>query len=225
MFDYVNRLQLALGDKARRTSLKLGAAVAALIGLGFLIAAVWSLLAWNLELGPTVASLIVGGVFVLVGLVIWSQSGSERHRMPTGDELKTEVEMRLQGAADAAINKVKSTATEAVDNAQAHVAAFFGGAPDKARDLVKTAGSGVGAMASNAVKGAASKAGLGNDELNEVKAKVERAAPGIGLVGAFAVGMAIANALASRRSEDDLYFDEDDDLYLDEDEDDWRTRR
>ncbi len=84
MFDYVNKLQLALGDKARRTSLKLGAAVAALIGLGFLIAAAWSLLAWNIELGPAMASLIVGGVFALVGALIWSQANPERHPMPTG---------------------------------------------------------------------------------------------------------------------------------------------
>lgn len=220
MFDYVNKLQLALGDKARRTSLKLGAAVAALIGLGFLIAAAWSLLAWNLELGPAMASLIVGGVFALVGAVIWTQSNPERHPMPTGDELRAEVEMRLQGATDAAIDKVKSTATEAVDNAQAHVSAFFGAAPDKARNMAKTAGAGVGAMASNAVKGAATKAGISDDGLDEVKATVERAAPGVGLVGAFAVGMAIANALASRRNEEDLYFDD-----YDDDDDDWRRRR
>ena len=218
MFDYVNKLQLALGDKARRTSLKAGAAVAALIGLGFLIAAAWSLLAWNLELGPAMASLIVGGVFALVGAVIWTQASPERHPMPTGDELKAEVEMRLQDAADAAIDKVKTTATEAVDSAQAQVSAFFGGVPDKARDLAKTAGEGVGTMANNAVKGAATKAGISDDRLDEVKATVERAAPGVGLVGAFAVGMAIANALASRRSEEDLYYEDDD--Y----DDDWRDR-
>ena len=75
-------------------------------------------------------------------------------------------------------------------------------------------------MASNAVKGAATKAGISDDGLDEVKATVERAAPGVGLVGAFAVGMAIANALASRRNEEDLYFDD-----YDDDDDDWRRRR
>lgn len=42
MFDYVNKLQLALGDKARRTGLKIGAGVVVLIGAGFLTAALWS---------------------------------------------------------------------------------------------------------------------------------------------------------------------------------------
>ena len=41
-----------------------------------------------------------------MGAVIWTQASPERHPMPTGDELKAEVEMRLQDAADAAIDIV-----------------------------------------------------------------------------------------------------------------------
>ena len=44
-----------------------------------------------------------------------------------------------------------------------------------------------------------------------------RAAPAVGLAGAFAVGMAIASALRSRRSEEDLYYEDD---YDDDDDDD-----
>lgn len=67
MFDYAQRLQLALGDTARRSAIKLVAGLFLLVGLGFLIAALWSWLAIGLGLGATYASLIVGGSFSLVG--------------------------------------------------------------------------------------------------------------------------------------------------------------
>ena len=107
MFDYVNRLQLALGDKARRAGMKAGAGVALLIGAGFLLAALWSWLAWQLDLGPTYASLIIGGVFALIGLIVWASGSKERHAVPSTDDLRSEVETRLSLAADAAIDKVK----------------------------------------------------------------------------------------------------------------------
>ncbi len=206
MFDYVNKLQLALGDKAQRSGLKIGAGIAALIGAGFLIAACWSWLAWNLDLGPALASLIIGGCFALLGLVILSTIKPERHPMPTSDELKTEIEMRLNQATEAAFDKAKFKAEEAIDNAQARVASLFGSAGAHVQD-------------------AANSVGLTEDALTEAKAAVDRAtqhkaAPAVGLAGAFAVGMAIASALKSRRSKDDLYYDDEDDY-----DDDWRYRR
>lgn len=238
MFDYVNKLQLALGDKARRTGLKIGAGIAALIGLGFLIAALWSWLAWNLELGPAMASLIIGGSFALIGVIIWAMAAAERHAMPTGTELKDEVEMRLSQATEAAFDMAKFKAESAMDNAQARVVSLFGVAEDKARNLVGTTeakvhglASGVGNVAGEAVKGAAAKVGLTSENLQDAKATIERAtehraAPAVGLAGAFAIGMAIANALKSRRCEEDLYYDDEDEDYdAYEAEDDWRCRR
>ena len=51
MFDYVNRLQLAAKDSARRTVMKVVAGLILAIGAGFLIAALWSYLAINLGWG------------------------------------------------------------------------------------------------------------------------------------------------------------------------------
>ncbi len=212
MFDYVNKLQLALGDKARRTGLTVGAGIAALIGTGFLIAALWSWLAWNLDLGPALASLIVGGGFVLIGLIVLKAVGPERHPMPTSTELKSEVEQRLNQATEAAFDKAKLKAEEAMDSAQARVASLFGAAGDTAQGLATDAAHAVG---------------LTDENLHDAKEAIDRAvqhpaAPAVGLAGAFAVGMAIASALKSRRSADDFYYEDD---YGDEDDDDWRFRR
>lgn len=220
MFDYVNKLQLALGDKARRTGLTIGAGIVALIGAGFLTAALWSWLAWYQELGPALASLIIGGGFVLIGLLILAAVGPQRHQMPTSAELKAEVEMRLSDATEAAFDMAKLKASAAVDDAQARVTSLFGAAGDTALGVVNAA--------SARVQDAASSVGLTGETVQEAKAAFDhatqhRAAPAVGVAGAFAVGMAIASALASRRSKDDLYYEEDDDY--DDDEDDWRYRR
>lgn len=211
MFDYVNKLQLALGDKARRTGLTVGAGIAALTGLGFLVAAFWSWLAWNQELGPALASLIVGGGFLLIGLIVLMMAGPERHQMPTSAELKSEVEMRLSQATEAALDKAKFKVEETVDSAQARVASLFGAAGDKVQ---------------NVASGAAGAVGLSGENLSQAKETLDqatqhRAAPAVGLAGAFAVGMAFASALKSRRSEEDLYYDDE----YDDDDDDWDYRR
>ncbi|MFD1796003.1 phage holin family protein [Paracoccus aurantiacus] len=227
MFDYVNKLQLALGDKARRTGLKVGAGVVVLIGAGFLLAALWSWLAWNLELGPAIASLIIGGGLALIGLILWLASGAERHPMPTGSELKSEVETRLSDATDAALEKAKFKAEEALDSAQARVAGLFGAITGTARSAKSKAADGVhsfadkasdlASKASDVASDAAHKVGLDEHTLDDAKESIDRAlnsraAPGIGVAGAFAVGVAIASALKSRRHEEDFYYD-DDDLY------------
>lgn len=221
MFDYVNKLQLALGDKARRTGLKVGAGVAALIGAGFLLAALWSYLAENLGLGPALASLIIGVAFLLVGLVVFLLSKSERHSMPSTDELKSEVEARLTLAADVALDKAKYKAEEAMDSAQARVHSLFSTVENKAMGLmgrtekrVKNAGAEVQSAATDAAR----KVGLTPETVREAKeklgrAKESRAAPGVGIAGAFAVGLAIAQALRGR-NRDDQY--DDDDYYYDE---------
>ncbi|SDD75925.1 Putative Holin-X, holin superfamily III [Paracoccus isoporae] len=216
MFDYVNKVQLALSDKARRTGLKAGAAVIALIALGFLLSALWSFLAWRLELGPTYASLIIGGGFLLIALILQLMSNSEKHSMPSTDELKNEVEARLSLAADTALDKAKFKAEETMDSAQQRVHALFGKAEDTARGFVSRTESkvhDVTADVSTKAGDLAEKVGLTDRNLREAKdsfdrATQSRAAPGVGIVGAFAVGMAIAGALRGRRDRDDFYYDD-----------------
>lgn len=216
MFDYVNRLQLALGDKARRAGLKAGAGVVLLIGVGFLLAALWSWLAWQLELGPTYASLIIGGVFALIGLIVWASGSKERHAVPSPDELRSEVETRLSQAADSAIDKVKFQAESAVEGAKARVSSLFGGAGEAARSAAKGA-SGLAADAGGKLgETVADMAGKGGEALKGARETLDRAVetkagPAIGLAGAFSLGLIVAAALAQSRSKDDFYYDDEDD--------------
>lgn len=220
MFDYINNMQLALAEKARRSSLKAAAGGVASIGAGFLVAALWSWLTWGLGLGATVASLIVGGLFLFMALIIWLMAGAPQHPMPSSDDLKNEVEARLGLAADAALNKARFKAEETMDNAQARVSSLINGVEsrargvvDKAEATVHSAASGVSGIAS----GTAQKAGLTRENVEAAREKVEqvtesRAAPGLGLAGAFAVGMAVAGTLRKRRRRrqpDDYYADYD----------------
>ena len=70
MFDYAQRLQLALGDVVRRSALKVIAGVVLAVAIGFLLAALWSWLAHGLGWGATMASLAIGGGFVVIGAII-----------------------------------------------------------------------------------------------------------------------------------------------------------
>ncbi|WBU65489.1 phage holin family protein [Paracoccus aerodenitrificans] len=221
MFDYVNKLQLALGDKARRSGLLAGAGVVALIAAGFLLSALWSWLAWRLELGPTYASLIIGGGFLLIALILYLMSKSEKHPMPTGDDLKNEVEARLSLAADTALDKARFTAEQTLDTAQSRVSSLFGQVEDKARSFADETQSRLQGLTSDASDKAgevARRAGLTDENLQSAKETLDRvtqsrAAPGIGLAGAFAVGVAIAGALRGRRDDDEYYYDDDEDWY------------
>lgn len=216
MFDYVNRMQLALGDKARRVGMKAGAGVALLIGAGFLLAALWSFLAWRLELGPTYASLIIGGGFALIGLIVWLMSNSERHAVPSTDELKNEVEARLSLAADAAIDKVKYRAESAVEGAKSKVTSLFGAATDTVKGAAHSAGdaaSGAGHKVGEMATEVAEMGGVALDKAKETldQAVETKAGPAIGLAGAFSVGLIIANALSRGRSKEELYYYDEDD--------------
>lgn len=231
MFDYVNKLQLALGDKARRTGLKIGAGVVGLIATGFLLAALWGWLAYQMDLGPTMASLIIGGAFLLIALILFGMSKSERHSMPSTDELKSEVEARLSLATDTALDKAKGKAEDTMDSAQARVSSLFSAVEDKARGLVDHTEARVQNVASSftgVASSTARKAGLTRDNIDAAKETLDRAtdsraAPGVGLVGAFAVGMAIAGALKGRggRDRDDEYYRDRYDRHRYDRDDDW----
>ena len=71
MFDYAQRLQLALKDTARRSAMKAAAGIVLAVAAGFLVAALWSFLAHNLGWGPALASLVVAGLFILAGLILF----------------------------------------------------------------------------------------------------------------------------------------------------------
>lgn len=212
MFDYVNRMQLALGDKARRAGLKAAAGVALLIGAGFLLAALWSWLAWRMQLGPATASLIIGAVFALVGLVILLISAKERHAVPTAEELRDEVQATLGLAADAAIDKVKFQAESAVEGAKAKVSSLFGGAGG----TVMSAAHGAGDLAAGAGRKVAEAAEFGGEALHDARETLDRAmetrsGPAIGLAGAFSIGVILASLISQSRSKDDFYYDDEDD--------------
>ncbi|MFV0292985.1 MAG: phage holin family protein [Paracoccus sp. (in: a-proteobacteria)] len=196
MYDYVNQMQLALGDKARRAALKAGGAITMMIGTGFLIAAIWNWIAWYLELGPIFASLIIGGIFTLAGLIVWLMGTSPRHPVPTTDDLRREVGTRLNLAADAAMDKVKNRAESAMGNAQDRVSSLFGSANDRVRNLADDAAE----MTSSTAETAARAMEQASDAVREAHETLNRtiqspAGPAIGLAGAFALGMILAGAM------------------------------
>ena len=92
MFDYARNMQLALTDVARRTAMKVAGGVVIVLGAGFLLAALWTFLADTLGWGPLWASLAIGVLFVVIGLVVMSRGGQVKHPVPTTDDLKAEVE-------------------------------------------------------------------------------------------------------------------------------------
>ena len=91
MFDYARNMQLALTDVARRTAMKVAGGVVIVLGAGFLLAALWTFLADTLGWGPLWASLAIGVLFVVIGLVVMSRGGQVKHPVPTTDDLKAEV--------------------------------------------------------------------------------------------------------------------------------------
>ena len=121
MFDYARNMQLALTDTVRRTGLKAAGAVVAVIGVGFLIAALWTFLAYHLHWGSLGASLAVGLIFVVGGFIVMRMGGAVRHPVPSTDELKAEVETRVSLATDAALEKARLKAVEVVDTVENRV--------------------------------------------------------------------------------------------------------
>lgn len=203
MFDYAQRLQLALGDTARRSAIKLVAGLFLLVGLGFLIAALWSWLAIGLGLGATYASLIVGGIFLAFGLIAFFVASKPRHEMPTTDDLKREVEARVNLAADAAVDRARAEAMRLAEMAE-----------DKARSVVGNAGFRAARAASSAehfARDTAQRSGFTDENIQAAQEKMHQAAQAgsraansnVGsmakLIGAFAVGITLASKLRGGR--------------------------
>lgn len=217
MFDFARNAKLALTDKARRAALKGAAGVVAVIGLGFLTAALWSYLATELDWGAALASLAIGGGLVVIALIIMALSSREKHKMPSSDDLKKEVEARVSLATDAALAKASAEADKVV-----------GMAENKAHALMDEAGYRAAKLAGDAerrvfgtVRETASSLGLSTRNIQAAQRSTENfvqqarqtsnsnAGSMAKLIGAFAVGITLAAKIQeSRRS--DIYHDPDD---------------
>lgn len=215
MFDYAQRLQLALKDTARRSAMKAVAGVILAIAAGFLIAALWSFLAHNLDLGPALASLIVALLFVIVAAVLWITSRTPKHTMPTTNDLRREVEARVTLATDAAVAKVRTEAERVVDMAGNKAAALMDEATYRANKLADDTERRVYGVARNA----AQSVGLTPGNVSALASRIEGASDTLSranqsnvasvakLLGAFAIGITLAAKLGERR-DDDPYQDD-----------------
>lgn len=209
MFAYARNMQLALGDKLRRAGLTAGAGVFLLIGLGFLLAALWTWLAHHLGWGALGASLAIGSGFVAIGLILLLLARNERHPLPTPDELKTEVEAQVSGMADAAIARVSGAADQVVERATGKASRLMGLAGQKARsatddlayradryaDRAESQAYRTARQSEDALRGAARRDDQGADS----RAPTATIAP---LLGAFAVGITLASRLRAWRNRD-----------------------
>lgn len=215
MFDYAQRLQLALKDTARRSAMKAVAGVVLAIAAGFLIAALWSFLAHELGWGSAVASLVVAVLFVVVALILLAMSKRKHHEMPSTDDLKKEVEARVTLAADAAVEKARLETERVVDMAGNKVSSLMDEASYRAMKLADDTERRVFGAARNA----AQAVGFTSANIQTVMSKVEDATDTLSranssnagsmakLLGAFAIGVTLASKLGERRSDDDDYDD------------------
>lgn len=218
MFDYARKMQLAASDLGRRAGLKAGAGVLGLIAAGFLIAALWTLLARTFGWGPLWASLVIGVLFLIVAGILWGMSNAVKHPAPSTDELKREVEARATMAAEAAIDKAQVKAREVVDIAENKAVALIDQARYKAESFVNDTEAKVQRFTRQTVDNTARKVGLTPDLVDDAKdladrAKSSRAMPAATVIGAFAVGLALASRLGARfreQSEWDEVWAEDD---------------
>lgn len=217
MFDYARNMQLAISDAGRRVAMKAAAGVVVLLGAGFLLAALWTFLADNLDWGPLGASLAIGLLFVIIGVVLMSMSKTVKHPVPSTDELKAEVETRVSLAADAALEKARLKATEVVDSVEDRVHALVDDVSTRAARFADDAEAKVQNFTHGIAGQAARKVGLTPQFFSQAqdtfdRAKTSNAATIPPLMGAFAIGVALASKLQGWRHRED-YYDEYDDPY------------
>lgn len=217
MFDYAQRLQLALKDTARRSAMKAAAGVILAVAAGFLVAALWSFLAHDMDWGPALASLAVAALFIVAGLILFMMSKKTKHEMPTTDDLKKEVGARVSLAADAAVEKARSEAERVVDMAGNKVSSLMDEASYRATKLADDTERRVFGVA----RSAAQAVGFTQSNLDTVRSKVEdaqdtlsranstNAASMAKLLGAFAIGVTLAAKLRERDDEDDYDYQDD----------------
>lgn len=220
MFDYAQRLQLALKDTARRSAMKAAAGAILAVAAGFLVAALWSFLAHDMDWGPALASLAVAALFIMVGLILFVMSKNARHEMPTTDDLRKEVEARVALATNAAVEKARFEAERVVDMAGNKVSSLMDEASYRATKLADDTERRVFGVA----RSAAQAVGFTQSNLDTVRSKVEdaqdtlsranssNAASMAKLLGAFAIGVTLAAKLREREDEDPYDYDYQDDI-------------
>ncbi|TJZ93957.1 phage holin family protein [Paracoccus gahaiensis] len=220
MFDFARRIQLAVGDTVRRAALKVAAGVAGLIAAGFLLAALWSFLANELDWGSTLASLAVGGALLLIAGILIAVSSRRKHEMPTTDDLKREVEARVSLATDAAVTRARTEASRMVDMAETKAHSLMDQASYRAtklagdaertvfggfRDTVRAVG-----LDSETRQAAGRRVQSGTQQVKQAaNSNVGSMAK---LFGAFAVGVTLAAKIQESRNADPAYDYDPDDL-------------
>lgn len=216
MFAYTRNMQLAVSDKLRRAGLAGVGGVVLLIAAGFLLAALWTFLARNLHWGPLGASLAIGAALVVVGLILLSLAGRERHRVPSTDELKAEVEQQLHLIADTALGKASDAADAALERASDKASHLMERAEQKVHAVADNLGYRANRFADQAearVYGTARQVGEATAErlgfsTAQAKGVADRvrgsnAAALAPVLGAFAVGITLASRLQDWRHRDD----------------------
>ncbi|QBX34551.1 phage holin family protein [Paracoccus liaowanqingii] len=213
MFDFARRIQLAVGDTFRRAALKAAAGVAGLIASGFLLAALWSFLANELDWGSTLASLAIGGVLLLIAVILIAMSSRRKHEMPTTDDLKREVEARVSLATDAAVTRARSEATRMVGLAETKAHSLMDQASYRATKLADDAERKVFGGFRETVR----SIGLDSDTRQSAERRIQAgtqqvkqaANSNVGsmakLFGAFAVGVTLAAKIQESRNTDPAY--------------------
>lgn len=214
MFTYARNVKLATSDKVRRAGIAVGAGVLLAIAAGFLLAALWSYLAYSLGWGAVAASLVIGVAMLALSLILFSMARTERHPMPSVDDLRHEVGQQMNLMANSAINKASDAAESVMDHASVKAGEVLGLAENKAHAVADDLSYRANRMADRAearAYGAARDLG-------------ENAARGLGLkpgtrpagdearqpgraslapyIGALAVGITIASRLQGRRNRD-----------------------
>lgn len=221
MFDYAKDMQLALKDIARRVAMQAAAGVVMVIGAGFLLAALWTFLAYHLDWGSLGASLAIGLLFLIIGFIVLRMGKTVKHPVPSTDELKAEVETRVSLATDAALEKARVKATEMVDTVEHKVHNLVDTVGYKAQEFADTAEAKVQGFTRSVAGTAASKVGLTPQFFSEAQGTLDRvkstnAAAVTPLLGAFAAGIAIASRVQAWRHDRDRNDDYDHDDYDDQ---------
>lgn len=209
MLDYARRLRLAVSDAGRRAGLKAAAGALIAVAAGFLVAALWTLLARHAGLGSLGASLAVAALFGAGAAILWMMGTRVRHPAPGAEDLKREIEARASLAAEAALDKAKAKAVEVVDHAENRAHSLLDTANHKAHELAHNAEARVLGIAGGAAENVSRRAEASLSAVNEVVMTVRqaRATPGAALLTAAVVGLALAGAIRGRDAvgHDDTY--------------------
>ena len=202
MFAYARNMQLALTDKLRRAGITAGAGLFLLLGLGFLLAALWTWLAHHLGWGALGASAAIGGGFLVIGAILLLVARKERHKAPTTDELKSEIETQVNQMADAAISR----ASAAADATFARVSGKAGRMMGLAGQKVNSAADSLSYKADRYADRAEGSARRMARDLGDKTRNAPNAAVIAPLIGAFALGITLAGRVQDwrhRRDEPD----------------------